>query len=116
MTFLLDENFPKRAVPVLEAAGHSCLDIRGTDAEGSDDSTLFQLAQDHHAILLTTDKDFFHTVPMGVASHCGVIVIALRQPNGPAIVAELCNVLSHLQGNTLNSKVLLLTGRRSYLR
>jgi len=116
MTFLLDENFPKRAIPILEAAGHSCLDIRGTDDEGSDDATLFQLAQDHHAILLTTDKDFFHTVPMRIASHCGVIVIALRQPNGAAILAELDKALAYLERHPLDNRILLLTDRRSYLR
>jgi predicted nuclease of predicted toxin-antitoxin system len=116
MTFLLDENFPKRAVPLLEAAGHSCLDARVLAPEGSADDALFRLAQDRQAVFLTTDKDFFHTVPTHFATHHGAVVIALSQPNGAAILARLADALRYLRTSRLAGKVLLLTDRRSYLR
>jgi len=45
---------------------------------------------------LTTDRDFFHTIPPLFASHCGVIVIALRQPNRAAILSRLEWVLARV--------------------
>lgn len=116
MTFLLDENFPKRAVPVLEAAGHTCLDARVMVPGGSDDAALFRLAQDHQAVFVTTDKDFFHTVPTHFATHHGAVVIALSQPNGAAILACLNHALHYLQTSPIAGRVLLLTDRRCYLR
>ena len=81
MKFLLDGNFPKAAIDLLESAGHQVFDFRGTGDQGIEDCDVFRKAQDHAAILLTTDRDFFDTVPHHFDSHCGVIVIALRQPN-----------------------------------
>jgi predicted nuclease of predicted toxin-antitoxin system len=108
MKFLLDENFPKAAIPFLEAAGHDVFDFRGTGDEGIDDSEVFQKAQDHAAILLTTDRDFFHTIPHRFDSHCGVIVIALRQPNRRAILARLEWILSQVGDYQFNNRVFQL--------
>jgi hypothetical protein len=49
-------------VPLLEAAGHSSFDARAMAPEGSADDALFRLAQERQAVLLPTDKDFFHAV------------------------------------------------------
>lgn len=89
MKFLLDENFPRAAINLLNRLGHVALDIRGTDREGISDSALFEYAQQESAILLTTDRDFFHTVPHIYSIHFGVVVIALRQPNRANILARL---------------------------
>ena len=63
MKFFFDENFPRAAAGLLDARGHEWADIRGTDQEGSDDTTIFRMAQQQGAVFLTTDRDFFHTVP-----------------------------------------------------
>ncbi len=39
MKFLLDENFPKAAIHLLELRGHQIEDIRGTEKEGVKDKT-----------------------------------------------------------------------------
>jgi predicted nuclease of predicted toxin-antitoxin system len=67
--FFLDENFPRKATRMLESHGFEVFDIRGTEIEGADDKTLFEKAQQHEAIFLTTDKDFYHTVPFFYESH-----------------------------------------------
>jgi len=36
-------------------------------------------------VFLTTDRDFFHTIPHIHDKHAGIIVIALRQPNRSTI-------------------------------
>jgi len=63
MKFLLDENFPKASETLLTELGHQVIDIRGSEFQGIDDVSLFDMAQEHEAVLLTTDRDFYHTVP-----------------------------------------------------
>jgi predicted nuclease of predicted toxin-antitoxin system len=113
--FFLDENFPRKATTILEAAGHEVFDIRGTKKEGAADRIIFELAQKLQAIFLTTDKDFFHTIPMQFnRKHYGVIIIALRQPNGPAILKKFDSVLRFIQNFKLASNVILFTDNRIY--
>lgn len=108
MTFFLDENFPKAAHALPKAEGHEVIDIRGTDREGSADDDLFLLAQGSRAAFLTTDKDFFHTVPHLYPHHHGVIVIALRQPDRKSIMAKLSWLLAHIPMKSVFGRVFLL--------
>ena len=108
MNFLLDENFPKAAASVLLDAGHCVIDVRGTMEEGMDDPSLFAKAQHLNAVLLTTDRDFFHTIPHLFDSHAGVVVIALRQPNRAAILTRLEWLLSHVHSGDFASRVFQL--------
>jgi predicted nuclease of predicted toxin-antitoxin system len=60
---------------------HSVFDIRGTSDEGTEDVDIFQMVQEKESIFLTTDKDYFHTIPHLYESHYGVIVITLSLAN-----------------------------------
>jgi predicted nuclease of predicted toxin-antitoxin system len=114
--FFLDENFPRKATCILESHGFEVFDIRGTEIEGADDTTLFEKAQQHEAIFLTTDKDFYHTVPFFYESHYGAIVIALSQPDSISILNKLEVALELIKRTSLYSKCLLLTDRKTYIR
>lgn len=81
MNFFLDENFPRKAISILSRHGFFAHDIRGSNFEGADDKPIFERAQEHQAVFLTTDKDFFHTIQFLYEEHHGIIVIALSQPN-----------------------------------
>lgn len=116
LTILLDENFPSSARAFLESQGYSILDIRGTDREGCDDKALFTYAQENNAVLLTTDKDFFHTVPLLFPEHHGIVVIALRKPNSMAILQRLQESWSQLKQDGFRNRAFLLTDRRIYSR
>ena len=108
MNFLSDENFPKAANRLLLELGHHVIDIRGSEFQGTDDLHLFDIAQEHEAILLTTDRDFYHTIPWQYLTHHGVIVIALKQPNRAAILSRLRWALSHvLTTDTMNAVILI---------
>jgi predicted nuclease of predicted toxin-antitoxin system len=108
MRFFLDENFPKAAKAILDREGHGVVDIRGTVSEGAEDDDLFQMAQDYHAVFLSTDKDFFHTVPHFFAQHHGAVVIALRQPDRKSILAKLSWFLAHIPLESIEGRVFLL--------
>ena len=110
MKFFLDENFPKAARALLAREGHESIDIRGTEKEGADDddNDLFLIAQDSHAVLLTTDKDFFHTVRHLYPQHGGVVVIALHQPNRERILTKLSWLLAHFTTAQIEGRAFLL--------
>ena len=108
MKFLLDENFPKAAHALLTDRGHEVLDVRGGPDEGAEDSSMFEMAQRCEAALLTTDKDFYHTVPHLFPNHYGAVVIAVRQPNRRNILARLVWLLDHFPANALTGRVFLL--------
>jgi predicted nuclease of predicted toxin-antitoxin system len=111
MKFFLDENFPKAAVELLVGLGHEVADIRGTDEEGVDDVTIFRMAQKRGAALLTTDRDFFHTIPHTEKQHYGVVVVALRQPNRQSILTRIRWFMDHFGKSDLRNKVFELRDR-----
>ena len=108
MNFFLDENFPKSAIQWLNDRGHTAIDLRGTPDEGIPDSELFCRAQVANAVLLTTDRDFFHTIPELFKHHRGAIVIALRQPNRTRILERLEWFHEHISVTTLPNRVFQL--------
>lgn len=108
MRFFLDENFPMSASEFLRRRNHEATDIRGTRDQGVDDVRLFDLAQEQQAVLLTTDRDFFHTIPHLYEHHLGVVVIALRQPNRQNILGKLEWFLEHFGHTSLENKVFQL--------
>jgi predicted nuclease of predicted toxin-antitoxin system len=111
MKFFFDENFPKAAGLLLAARGHKWFDIRGTEQEGAGDTAIFGLAQEEGAVFLTTDRDFFHTVPHVVKSHHGVVVVALLQPNRQAILRRVEWFLDHFEDSDMRDRVFELRDR-----
>ena len=89
MRILLDENFPKSASDVIVAAGHEVILFGDVCDFGTDDEVVFDRAQELGAVILTSDRDFYHTVPLLHPEHRGIIVVALRQPNRNAILERL---------------------------
>ena len=89
MNFLFDENFPKSARELIESLGHRVVDFRVEGVRGSSDEVVMSMAIEQSAVVLTTDRDFFHTIGRQYEGHSGIIVIALRQPNRSAIMERL---------------------------
>lgn len=108
MKFLLDENFPKSATRLLLDLGHEVIDFRQAGKPGDDDSAVFQMAVDESAVILTTDRDFFHTLPALYDGHPGVVVVALRQPNRAAILGRLRWLLEALPLDKLRGRAIQL--------
>jgi predicted nuclease of predicted toxin-antitoxin system len=112
MIFFFDENFPKKAGDVLTRFGHSYIDIRGTEDEGLIDNDIFQLCKINNAIFLTTDKDFYHTVHILQKPHYGIVVIALKQPNGDKIIEKLTWFLNTFDIDNVDNKCYLILDNR----
>ena len=65
MKFLLDENFPYSSADFIESCGHIALRFNEVCGYGSDDETVFAAAQRLGATILTSDRDFYHTIAIG---------------------------------------------------
>ena len=89
MKFLLDENFPRSAAEVIAECGHTAIPFEEVCSFGDDDESVFAAAQRLGATILTSDRDFYHTMPLLHPSHSGIVVVALRQPNRAAIHSRL---------------------------
>ena len=107
MNFFLDENFPKAATQILTESNHLVFDIRSSEYQGADDSDIFKMAQEKKAIFLTTDKDFYHTIPFEFEEHCGIVVFTLRNPNRNRIIQKLNYFLENFDIDNFKSKVVL---------
>ncbi len=89
MRFLLDGNLPKSVAALLLERGHETVDLRTVGLLGSSDAVVAEKAIEAGAVILTADRDFFHTFPRIFAEHSGVVVIALRQPSRDRITQRL---------------------------
>jgi len=105
---MLDENFPKAAAELLEGMGHTVYDARERGLIGASDSEIMEVAIELRAALLTTDRDFFHTLHHAFPEHCGVVVIALRQPKRTAILDRLKWFLNLVADESLSRRAFQL--------
>ena len=116
MKFFLDENFPRSALIRLQSSGHTAAHALDSFPPGTPDDQLFAYAQQERTIFITTDKDFFHTVPLAFARHHGAIVITLRRPNRDELLRRLADALAALGERKLDDSVWLVTDIRIYSR
>jgi predicted nuclease of predicted toxin-antitoxin system len=112
MKFFLDENFPRTALGALESAGHAAAHALQHFPPGTTDATLFDYAQQQQSVFVSTDKDFFHTIPLAFERHYGAIVITLRKPNRADLLRRLADALAQLGARELNNTVWLVTETR----
>ncbi len=84
------------------------VDFRDIGEHGAADSILVELAREIAAVILTTDRDYYHTLPHQFPDHAGVIVIAVKQPNRAAILERLEWLLQHVDGDQLRGRAIQL--------
>ena len=112
MKFFLDENFPRAALAFLESVGHTAAHALQHFPPGTADANLFAYAQAQQAVFVSTDKDFFHTIPLAFEQHCGAIVITLRKPNRADLLRRLAEALVQKGERKLRNTIWLVTETR----
>jgi hypothetical protein len=63
---------------------------------GASDTAIIERAIELDAVILTTDRDYFHTLHHEYPQHGGLIVIAIRQPSRTAILNRLKWFIEHV--------------------
>ena len=112
MLFFLDENFPLSAIGELSEGGHEVVRALAFFPQGASDEALFEKANELCAVLLTTDKDFFHTVPFLYPERkIAVVAITLAQPTGETMMLRLRELLESV-GEPKAPDVYLVTDKR----
>lgn len=107
MRFLLDENFPRSCASVIEGRGHEAVAFNEICPYGANDEMVFSAAQSLGAALLTSDRDFYHTMPLLHPKHHGIVVVALHQPSRGAIAERLSWFLANMPESLENRVVIL---------
>ena len=74
MRIVADENIDRQIVERLRANDHSVLFVAELEP-GVKDEAVLERSQEHHALLLTADKDFGELVFRQRLVHCGVLLI-----------------------------------------
>lgn len=108
MRFLLDENFPKSANELLLVRGHEVYDYREVGELGDSDVLVIEKAIELCAVILTTDRDFFHSLARRYPEHYGMIVIALKRPTRSAIASKLIWFLDVLGKQPMKGRAIQL--------
>ena len=88
--------------------GHEAIDLRSLGLLGASDADLAERAIEADAVLLTTDRDFFHTLPNLYPQHSGVVVIALSQPSRVLISGRLSWFLDNVPERHWKNRVFQL--------
>jgi len=112
MLFFLDENFPILAIDFLAKNAHEAVRCLDYFPQGTPDDVLFDKAQDLRATFLSTDKDFFHTVPLTRPNRAiAVVAFTLSQPTRAKIIERLQAFLA-IVPEVLPGDVFLITDNR----
>jgi hypothetical protein len=101
MRFLADQNFPRRAILALRAAGHDVAWIE-EDLPGASDEVILARAEAEGRVLLTFDKDFGELAfQAGLPATCGIVLFRVplrRTRSGSAWLATVIHTRSDWSG------------------
>ena len=93
---------------MLISLSHEVLDFRDVGIEGSADSEIVKMATSKLAVILTTDRDFFHTLGQQFPDHSGIIVVALKKPTRDKIIQRLKWLLEHVPEESITGRAFQL--------
>ncbi|HMO19262.1 MAG TPA: DUF5615 family PIN-like protein [Oligoflexia bacterium] len=117
MLFFLDENFPLGAVLALELLGHRTIRALDVFEQGSSDEELFEYANKNNAVFLTTDKDFYHTIPIKCdVRGARIIVIAISKPNSINIINRLLSFINTIELEQVTEGAFLVNDKKIFKR
>jgi predicted nuclease of predicted toxin-antitoxin system len=77
LQFLVDASMPRSTAPLIQARGHSAIDVRDIGLGGSPDQSIAAHAQLHQFAIATRDFDFADVRVYPPNQYAGIIVIDL---------------------------------------
>lgn len=92
MNFLADEGIDRQIVDRLRAGGHEVY-YAAESAPATPDDHLLQYANEHHAIVVTSDKDFGELIYRMGRAHAGVILLRVAGLSADAKCDHVLTVL-----------------------
>jgi len=88
----LDENLPRRLVPLLTELGHDVDTVPDEQVAGQDDGIVWDAAQRHSRFLITQDLDFSDARKYVPGTHHGLLLVRLPQPGRSALFERIATL------------------------
>ncbi|MBI5439569.1 MAG: DUF5615 family PIN-like protein [Nitrosomonadales bacterium] len=98
MKIKLDENLPARLKPILLAYGHGTDTVNDEGLTGQPDQVVWQASQADARFLITQDLDFSDKRKFMPGTHCGILLVRLREPSAQALLDNISSVVGQLSG------------------
>jgi predicted nuclease of predicted toxin-antitoxin system len=95
MNVKLDENLPRGLVFGLGLLGHDVHTPRDEGLSAARDSEIWEAAQLDHRFLVTQDLDFSDVRRFTPGTHCGILLIRLREPSRTTLTARIESLFRH---------------------
>jgi predicted nuclease of predicted toxin-antitoxin system len=89
MKIKLDENLPNRLAQVLSGLGHDVDTVIDEGLASRNDDVVWQAAQYSGRLLVTQDLDFSDVRKFQPGTHCGLVLVRLRDPSRTALVERV---------------------------
>ena len=113
MKIKLDENFGRRCVGLLRAAGHDTATVVEEDLAGTEDGHLLNVCKKEDRCLLTLDLDFSNPFVFPPDSYRGIAVVRLPpRPTYDDLVVAVRTFIAAVVDNTVIGKLWIVERSR----
>ena len=109
MKIKLDENIPVTAKRCLENVSSDTHSVFDEGLSGVDDATLWDICQHEQRFLVTQDLDFSDTRKFSPGTHCGILLLRLKNPSASAVISLLMKLANKHQFTDWHGCVVVAT-------
>jgi predicted nuclease of predicted toxin-antitoxin system len=92
MRIKIDENLPARLMDGLAQLGHDVDSVPDEGLRGRDDAAVWRAAQTERRFLITQDLHFSDVRIYAPGTHCGILLLRLRNPSASAMLARVLSL------------------------
>jgi predicted nuclease of predicted toxin-antitoxin system len=116
MKIKLDENLPAMLARELAMLGHDVDTVPQEGHQGGSDDAIWEAAQQAGRFLITQDMDFSDLRKFVFGSHCGVMLVRLREPGRRALFVRIVSALSTEECEAFAGRFVIVTERKIRVR
>lgn len=108
MRFLADENIACSTINMLKKSGYDVKDHKELRLTGKKDEVVIKKANDQERIIITLDKDFGNIMRHPLESHCGVILIAIKNATPVRVNFYLRELFNKIKKEKLKKSLVIV--------
>lgn len=116
MKVKLDENIPASVTGILADLGHETDTVPEEGLQGRTDAEVWTAAQDVGAFLITQDLDFSDIRQFRPGTHCGILLLRLKEPGRQALAARIRSIFQCEDVNQWRRNFVVATERKVRVR
>jgi predicted nuclease of predicted toxin-antitoxin system len=116
MKLKLDENLPEALLSALFIIGHDVDNVRLEGFVGQNDGRIWEAAQNSGRFLITQDLDFSDIRKFAPGTHCGLMLVRLRNPGRRALAERIAEAFTVQDAESWPQCFVLLTDHKLRVR